>query len=228
MLLDGIKRALVVAAHPDDEILGCGGTVARLTSNGARVTTLILATGALSRTDADVGDVARLRDDARKAATVLGGMDVRFGDFPDNAMDTVPLLHVTQQIEHIVRDTRPELVLTHASVDLNIDHRVARSAVLTACRPLAGTSVRTILAFETLSSSEWADPAGTPFNPTVHVDISAHLERKIEALRHYETEMRPSPHPRSYEQVRELAHVRGRNAGLEAAEGFELVRALEV
>jgi LmbE family N-acetylglucosaminyl deacetylase len=223
-LFDGVRAALVVAAHPDDEVLGCGGTVARLAAAGAKVTTLILATGALSRAGAGDADVRRLREAAGRAADTLGVSSVEFRDFPDNRMDSVALHDVIVEVEAVVAATRPELVLTHAICDLNVDHRIARAATLTACRPLPGAPVTAVVAFETLSASEWRDPAGPAFRPVIYVDIEAQLERKLAALRHYDAEMRTPPHPRSYAQVSDLARMRGREAGLAAAEAFELVR----
>ena len=220
------RRALVVAAHPDDEVLGCGGTVARLVGAGADVRTLILATGALSRAAGTSVDAAALRQAAQDAATVLGVTKVDFGGFPDNAMDSVPLIEIIRKIERVVEDFGPDLVLTHHAGDLNIDHRISHEAVLTACRPLPVAEVRTILAFETASATEWQSTARQSFAPTAFVDISRQLETKIAALSHYAAEMQPSPHPRNIEHIVDLAHVWGRKTGVEAAEPFEVVRHL--
>ena len=139
-------------------------------------------------------------------------------------MDSVPMLGVVQALEPIVRKIQPERVYTHHHGDLNVDHRVTHQAVLTACRPLPGSSVREILAFEVISSTEWATPGLAPFIPHALVDISAYLPKKLEALAAYELEMRPAPHSRSVEHIEALARHRGNSVGVEAAEGFEVVR----
>jgi N-acetylglucosamine malate deacetylase 1 len=223
-MFQGIERALVVAAHPDDEVLGCGATVARLTASGVRVRALILATGGLSRADGSQDDVNDLKAAAMTAAVTLGVEEVIFGNLPDNAMDTVSLLEVVQLVESNVQNFKPQLLMTHHAGDLNIDHRIAHEAVLTACRPLAGNPVQTILTFETVSSTEWQSTALPAFRPTVFVECGPALEIKMTALGHYKMEMQESPHPRSVEQVRELAHLRGRANGFDAAEAFDVVR----
>ena len=225
-MFQGIERALVVAAHPDDEVLGCGATVARLTASGVQVRTLILATGGLSRADGSQDDADDLQAAAMTAALTLGVVDVAFGGLPDNAMDTVALLEVVKLVEDNIQNFKPQLVLTHHAGDLNIDHRIAHEAVLTACRPLAGNPVKTILTFETVSSTEWQSTALPAFRPTVFVECGPALETKIAALDHYKMEMHEIPHPRSQEQVRELAHLRGRASGHMAAEAFDVVRHL--
>lgn len=224
---------LVVVAHPDDEVLGCGGTIARHAAAGRPVHILILAEGATAR-DAmrRVGKarqaVAELRRAARAAARALGAEPPRFAGLPDNRMDTLALLDVVKPIEAAVERLRPAIVYTHHGGDLNVDHRIAHAAVLTACRPLPGASVRRILAFETLSSSEWAATAQhQAFQPSHFVDIEATLAAKARALECYVSEMRPFPHARSHEAVMALARWRGASVGLAAAEAFVVVRQVE-
>jgi LmbE family N-acetylglucosaminyl deacetylase len=223
-VFDNTSRVLVVAAHPDDEVLGCGATVARLTESGTEVRTLIMATGSLSRESGTETEVVALEKSAGLAAETLGVNGVGFGRFPDNAMDTVALLKVAQRIEEEINAFRPTLVMTHHCGDLNIDHRITHEAVLTACRPLPDSVVRTILAFETVSSTEWQSGAFPAFVPNVYVECSDTLATKLAALAHYESEMRPAPHSRSLNQVRDLAAIRGRESGHEAAEVFQLIR----
>ncbi len=222
----GIERALVVAAHPDDEVLGCGATVARLAASGAEVRTLFLATGAMSRSDATAAEVENLKRSAREAAKILGVAEIRFGEFPDNRMDTVPLLDVVRKIEKSARDFLPQLVLTHHCGDLNVDHRICHQAVLTACRPVPGSSVAAIIAFETPSSTEFSGSAWPAFQPNLYIEVSEYFDAKLKALREYESELRPDPHARSMEQVKDKASLRGREAGIGAAEAFEIVRAI--
>jgi LmbE family N-acetylglucosaminyl deacetylase len=220
---------LVVAAHPDDELLGCGGTLARHARAGDAVHILILATGAASRgKDGVDGQISELEKNARSAAEIIGARPPLFGGFPDNAMDSVELLAVVKRIEAVIADIQPDVVYTHHGGDLNIDHRIAHEAVMTACRPLPEAPVRAIYAFETSSSTEWASAESQPgFRPTRFTDISETLEVKLSALACYETEMRDFPHPRSNEAITSLAKVRGAAAGLKAAEAFTVLRQID-
>lgn len=222
------RSVLVVAAHPDDEILGCGGTLARHAQAGDDVHILIVAEGATSR---DPGRDTGLRRDelealcsaARQAAVAIGARPPRLLGFPDNRLDTLPLLDVIKGIESVVAAATPEIVYTHHAGDLNVDHRIVHQATVTACRPLPGASVKAIYGFETLSSTEWQS-GGPHFVPQRWVDIEASLDRKLTALRAYESEMRPFPHARSMEAIEALARLRGSSAGLAAAECFMVVR----
>lgn len=221
------KKILIVAAHADDEVLGCGGTIARHVAEGDAVHVIFMADGVGSRGDEQITEL-EARNQARDAALkILGVIEWHALDFPDNRMDSVPLLDVVQALEPIVRKIQPERVYTHHHGDLNVDHRVTHQAVLTACRPLPGSSVREILAFEVMSSTEWATPGLAPFIPNAFVDISAYLPKKLEALAAYELEMRPAPHSRSVEHIEALARHRGHSMGVAAAEGFEVVRVVE-
>jgi LmbE family N-acetylglucosaminyl deacetylase len=218
---------LVVAAHPDDEILGCGGTVARHVDAGDTVHNLIVAEGATSRT-ADrratehQAAVAALRTAASRAAGILGAQSPRFLGLPDNRLDRLDRLDVIKAVEAVVAEVRPTVVYTHHAGDLNVDHRIVHEAVLTACRPLPGSCVRAIHAFETVSSTEWA--LGPGFRPTRFVEIADTLRRKLDALACYTTEMRPFPHARSMEAVEAQARLRGASIGVNTAEAFEVVR----
>ena len=215
-------NVLVIAAHPDDEVLGCGGTIARHAAEGDNVYILIVAEGATSRTGEDENDVARLGDCARDAAEVLQARQPILAGFPDNRLDSMDRLDVTKEIESHVTKIRPETVYTHHGGDLNIDHRIVHEAVITACRPLPGSSVRRIFSFETVSSTEWATSAiGSSFGPVHFVDISAYLPAKLAALKCYNNEMRPFPHARSIEAVEALARLRGSQVGLMAVEAFQ-------
>ena len=225
-----MKRILVVAAHPDDELLGCAGTIARHVAAGDQVHCVILAEGATSRsTDrssaSHEGELQQLAAAARKAAAILGVMSVHCLDFPDNRMDGVDLLDVVKRVEELIALTDPHIIYTHHIGDVNVDHMITQRAVLTACRPLPNSNVETILAFETVSSTEWMPPAsGNIFAPNWFVDISDTLDKKLEALAVYESEMRDWPHPRSLKAVEHLARWRGASAGMEAAEAFALLR----
>ena len=220
------RRILVVAAHPDDETLGCGGTIARHADEGDEVRVLFLADGVGARGISFNDPACQGRKSAAHAAAeTLGIREVQFLGLPDNRLDSVDLLDVVKPIELIVQEFRPLVIYTHHGGDLNVDHRISHEAVLTACRPQPGSSVSRILFFETPSSTEWADPSiGPAFRPTCYVGIAEQMSRKMAALHHYEGEMRPFPHARSLEAIEALARTRGCAAGLPAAEAFVILR----
>lgn len=222
---------LVVAAHPDDEVLGAGGTIARWSAAGRAVAILILGEGSTSRADTraggDAATVTKLVDASEVAAGRLGASRPRHGGLPDNRFDGLELLDIVKLVEREIGSVAPTTVLTHHAGDLNVDHRLTAQAVLTATRPQPGCPVRTVLSFEVPSSTEWAFGAVEPrFTPSVFVDISTSLERKVHALEAYEDELRPAPHARSISAIRALAEHRGATVGVAAAEAFELVRSV--
>ena len=221
---------LVVAAHPDDEVLGCGGTIARFASEGRSVHVLLLADGENARALADGSGVAahavRARNAAaEKACQILGCASVECLNMPDNRMDTLALLDVVKEIEKRIVDYTPSSVLTHHGNDVNVDHQVTQEAVIVACRPTPGHPVKELLFFETVSSSEWRPPGrGYGFEPNYFVDISDTLAIKNLALDAYFNEMREFPHPRSKFAIESLARWRGATIGVAAAEAFVLGR----
>jgi LmbE family N-acetylglucosaminyl deacetylase len=224
------QSILILAAHPDDEVLGCGGTIAKLADQGAIVHVAFLADGVFSR----VGDVVAQQEEvhvrraaANKACSILRVKSVSFGEFPDNRMDTVALLDITKALEGLIAEYKPEVVFTHHAGDVNIDHRRMHEAVITACRPQCGHPVKTLLCFEVPSSTEWQLPGSAPvFAPNWFVNISDTLERKLAALDAYAAELRAWPHPRSRQAVEHLARWRGATVGVDAAEAFMLGRQL--
>lgn len=223
-------NVLVVAAHPDDEVLGCGGTIARLAAEGAAVSILILAEGLTSRTDFDTrtGDVLlrQHHERAQRAGQLLGAREVVVAGFPDNQMDTVPLLQVAQRIETEIKRVKPAIVFTQHGGDLNIDHVVTFRATLTATRPIQGSIIPQVYAYEVASSTEWAFQQFEPkFAPQVFYRLSeAQLEQKIAAMQVYESEKRDFPHPRSPDALRAIARRWGSVIGAQAAEAFACVR----
>lgn len=222
-------NVLVIAAHPDDEVLGCGGTIARLAAEGAAVFILILAEGLTSRADYDParsGTTLQVHHErARRAGALLGAREVKLAGFPDNRMDTVALLDVVQTIEREVARIGPELVFTQHGGDLNIDHVVTFRATMTATRPVRGCPVKRLYAYEVPSSTEWAFQQFEPrFVPQVFFEIEPHLETKIAAMEIYESEARAYPHPRSPEALRANARRWGSVIGGGAAEAFCCVR----
>lgn len=219
-----MASVLVVAAHPDDEVLGCGGTLALHAERGDRVEVLILGEGMRSREEYDPDDVRRLHGAAREAAELLGA-NLRLEALPDQRFDTVPLLEVIRAVEGHVADVEPDVVYTHHPGDLNADHGVTTRAVLTALRPMPDRKPVAVLAFETLSSSEWNySPALPRFRPQWYVDITSTIELKTAALEAYATEIRDWPHPRSSEGVRVAARRFGMEVGVGYAEAFEVMR----
>ncbi len=221
------ERIAAIFAHPDDEVLGCGAALARHAAEGSKVHILILATGLAARGAAAQEQLEALRNDAERAAAALGAASVSFGEFPDNAMDSVPLLEVVRRVEAFLAECAPRRVYTHHVGDLNVDHGVTHRAVVTACRPMVGAVVREILSCEVNSSTEWTPPGSLPaFLPTEFMDVSASLAAKLAALACYAGELRDWPHPRSLEGVVALAKWRGSQAGFQAAEAFVTVRRL--
>jgi LmbE family N-acetylglucosaminyl deacetylase len=223
------RKMLVVAAHPDDEVLGCGGTIARLAQEGHDVYIAILGEGITSRyqqrEQADRTLVEELHARSKQVAERLGAKDLFLYNLPDNRFDTIPLLDVVKKIEELIKDLQPEAVYTHHGGDLNIDHVVVHRALLTATRPMAGQSVKDIFAFEVQSSSEWAfGQFQKAFSPNVFVDISTTVDTKIEAMKLYESETHHFPHPRSPQALRTTACHWGSLVGVEYAESFELIR----
>lgn len=221
-------KILVVAAHPDDETLGCGGTMARLAQDGHEVFALFLADGVTSRIQGDLNLRSRQRwereGQAKKAAEILGAEPPSSWGLPDQELDTMPLIDIVRAVEKEIGIVQPAWVLTHHPGDLNLDHRIVARAVLTATRPMPGCLAREIYAFEVPSSTEWNFGTAQPFQPTVFFDISETLDKKIEALKCYHEEIREFPHTRSEEAIRALAMWRGAQCGREAAEAFMPLR----
>ena len=225
-----MKTVLIVEAHPDDEILGVGATAARHVAEGDAVYALILGEGQTSRgthredTGRDV--VEELHQNTLESAGAIGFRKVFFADFPDNRFDHVDLLDIVKAVEQKIRELQPQIIYTHYSGDLNVDHQHTARAVLTATRPMADCCVEEIYAFETLSSSEWnfdysAQPA---FCPNVFVDITDYYDKKEQAMRCYVSELCAFPHPRSVTGMDVMSRMRVMAAGMERAEAFMLVR----
>lgn len=226
-------KILVIAAHPDDEVLGCGGAMARHAAAGDEVHVVIMAEGLTSRepwrrAEANANELRELARTAQEANRLLGAKSVILHGLPDNRMDSLDLLEVIKLVEKEIARVQPELVYTHFSGDLNADHRIVNEGVLAACRPQPGHCVKRILFFEVASSTEWrAGTPGSAFTPNWFVDVSATLEKKLAALQRYQGEMRPWPHARSVRALEHLARWRGASVGVEAAEAFMLGRCVE-
>ena len=232
-------NVLIIAAHPDDEILGMGGTIAKHTSQHDNVTIIYMATGITARREpADYEiksipkkiqekwqqEIEKLQQDARKSAKLLKVKTVKFFDFPDNEMDGIHLLKVVKVIEKEIKIAKPDRIYTNHYSDLNVDHKVVYNATLTACRP-SNVLVKEILCFEVLSSTEWSYPYN--FNPNYFINIENHVTKKVNAMKLFKSEIREFPHPRSSENIRNVAARWGSVCGFKAAEAFEMIRKIE-
>jgi LmbE family N-acetylglucosaminyl deacetylase len=224
------KTILIVAAHPDDEVLGCGASIAKWSNAGESVHVLIMSEGATSRGSVrDVNmnstELSLLSKSANLAGKILGTSSVKLLGLPDNRMDSLDRLDIIKLVEKEVDRLKPHTVVTHHGGDLNIDHRIIYESVITACRPQPGHVVKRLLTFEVVSSTEW-QPSGSNsvFQPNWFEDVSITIDRKIEALKEYEMEMRQWPHARSLQNIEYLAKYRGASVGCAAAEAFMLIR----
>ena len=222
----------VIAAHPDDEVLGLGGTLARHCDRGDRVRILFLSDGVTGRDkiydpEKRAGEIAG-RHRAAEASAKLAGVDaIEAESYPNLRMDRESLLDVTQRIEDRLERWETDIVYTHHSSDTNVDHRVAFDATMVACRPVPGRRIRSIRCFEVGSSTEYSVPSlGPPFLPNLYVDISDYLEVRRRMLDCYGSELRPAPFPRSPEILDARAKLRGSEIGVDAAEAFMEVRRL--
>jgi LmbE family N-acetylglucosaminyl deacetylase len=220
-----MNRVLVVAAHPDDEVIGPGGTLAKHVRAGDQVAALIVAEGKTSR-EGDprlAENLARSFDETRSALQELGIAEWRRLDLLDNQLDTYPLLELARKVSVVVDEFAPEIVYTHHSGDLNLDHELVARACMIACRPQV-SPVRWLLAFSTLSSTEAGYAGRPPFQPSLYVDVAEVLETKLAAMGHYASELREFPHPRSLRSIRLQAELFGSVAGFSAAEAFTVIR----
>lgn len=221
------KKILIVAAHPDDEILGCGGTVARMTQEGFEAFTLILGEGITSRderrdTEKRKNEINSLNSQIYEANKIIGVKEVFTCNFPDNSFDSVALLEIVKEVEKIKDKVKPDIIFTHFAKDLNIDHKITYNSVITATRPMTGESVKEIYSFEVLSSTEWAFPL--QFSPNTFFDITSSLPLKTKAMEVYNSEIRSFPHPRSTEGIKINAGYWGMRLGYPAVEAFECIR----
>jgi LmbE family N-acetylglucosaminyl deacetylase len=212
---------LIIAAHPDDELLGVGGTAALHADAGARVTSVIVCEGASLRYGGREAPQGPMEQHSRAAAEVLGVEDLRCLGFPDQKLDTLTLTEIITPLERVVREVRPRVVYVQNGGDVNRDHELLFKAALVATRPTE-ECIAAVYAFDTASSTEWAYPRS--FVPDTWIDISRTLEKKLEALRCYESELRAYPHPRSPEALRHKANAWGNQCCLDAAEVFATVR----
>ena len=222
------QQVLVIAAHPDDEILGIGGTIARHISQDDQIVIAFIADSGTARYKDET--INLVKHSAIEAAKSLGipQTNLRFAGLADQILDTFPIIKITQWIEEVVQEIKPQIIYTHHRGDINRDHQVVHEATLTATRPYNTPFVERILCYETPSATEWAGPYFEKyFVPNVYIDITAHLENKLIAMSAYTTELRPFPHPRSLKALRTRAAYWGSIIGVAAAEPFMLVREIQ-
>jgi len=217
------NRILIIAAHPDDEILGCGGLIAKY-KNKSKIQTIFLTDGVSAR-----GKKNKLIDLRKKECLKLFKfININkpiFFNFPDNKLDSIPLLNIVKKIESVIKKFKPNLVLTHYENCLNIDHKVAYQATITACRPLKKNSfINQIVSFEVPSSTEWKISNKSIFKPNIYIDISKEIKKKINYLKFYKSEIKLYPHSRSTRGVKAVASYRGIISGFNYAEAYLLVR----
>lgn len=220
------KVVLVVAAHPDDEVLGCGGTIAWHISKGDLVSVVFMTDGVSSRQSSSYSNADLRKKMSNKAIEFLGIKNSYTFSFPDNSMDAVPLLSIVQSLEKIILSVMPDIIYTHHIGDLNIDHKITCEAVLIACRPVPSNKVLEIYGFEIVSSTEWQPDPQRTFIPNMFVNISDFMDKKISALTFYKDEMRLPPHSRSVDHIKSLAIHRGSSVGMFMAEAFSIYRIL--
>ncbi|MFK4873904.1 PIG-L deacetylase family protein [Novosphingobium sp. ZW T3_23] len=226
MPLDHYGTVLVVAPHPDDEILGCGGTMARMAQAGMDVQVVVVTSGRPPAFSEE--GVARVQAEMRRAHAHIGVSQVHMLDFPAASLDIVPAAELNAELGRVVRAVRPDTLLVPFLGDIHQDHQLAFLAAMVAARPRDRTVPTRVLAYETLSETNWyAAPLTPPFVPNVHIDIAGTLQRKLEAFAMFESQVRDFPDERSLITIEALARLRGSTVFSEAAEGFVLVRAIE-
>ena len=226
------KKILVIAAHPDDEILGCGGTIKKLSKSGYKSKILIFGQGETSRQrlETDIKISRRLnflQNAAKNAAKIINAEEPIFFNLPDNKLDTVPLIEIIKKIETIIKKYRPSIIFTHFPGDLNIDHTILYKATITAARPLLKSTVKKILTYEVLSSTGWNNlESQNNFNPNYFVNIEKEIQSKLKSIKCYKDEILKYPNARSIKSVEYLARTRGAIIGCKFAEAFMLVRSI--
>ena len=226
-----MKRVLISIAHPDDETLGCGGTIAKHVARGDKVFCISMTDGVSARFDnfEDTKLVDERKKAALNASKKLGfkWLNEFCGDFPDNSLDTVKLLDIIKVIEKAKKKINPHIVYTHDFNDLNIDHKIISEATMTAFRPHYKENCENILAMEIPSATDYGSFKDlNNFSPNYFVDISKTYKQKLSALKFYKKEIKKFPNSRSFEGIEIYAKFRGIQVGFRKAEAFRILRKL--
>lgn len=229
------KRIMVVAAHPDDELLGLGATMHKLIKEqGVKVHVIILGEGITSRSD--TRDTEKWKDvldehhrNINAAGSHVGYESIHTYDFSDNRFDSHALLDIVKVVEKEKEEFKPDIIFTHNAGDLNIDHQRTFQAVMTATRPMEDEKVTTVICFETPSATDWQySNHPEQFKPNLYIGVNAEdVQAKCDAMSEYKFETREYPHPRSFKALKVLAQYRGYTSGNEMAEAFEIVRMIQ-
>jgi len=225
-----MTKFLIAVAHPDDETLGCGGSIAKWSSEGHEIRCVFVSDGESARvqnseinSNTTKASIAKRKDMAKTALEILGVSDLIFFGLKDNRLDSYELLDIAKRLEVVVQNFAPDVVVTQSGSDLNLDHQTVHRAVITACRPKISSPVKKLLFFETPSSTEWNFSYETnSFKPNYFVDVSNTITSKLSALKEYGTEIPDFLHPRSLGAVEALAKYRGATVGMDFAEAFQV------
>lgn len=220
-MFDSEQTVLVIGAHPDDEVLGLGGTIAKHADAGDEVHVLIVTEGTTQQYDND-DLIAEKKAAARACGDILGVSEIHFGDLPDMRLDDIEHVKINSVIENVCEQIQPDIVYTHSKREVNRDHVEVHDSTLVATRP--GSGVSTVMAYETPSSTDFS-PGADGFEPDFFVDVNEYIDKKISAFQEYGIEEREFPHPRSPKALRSVAMSRGAASGLVAAEAFDVLRA---
>ena len=215
-----MKKILAIFAHPDDEVLGCGGTLIKRFNDGDKIKIIILSNGCDSRNDSGKEEIKKRIKGCKDACKILGAQSLSIGDFPDNKFDSITLLDIIKFLEKEIKSFVPDEIFTHFSFDLNVDHRITCQAVKTIFRPMFIKENLKIYECEVLSSTDWVQNSKHVFVPNHYENITKYLNTKNKALKCYNFEMRKFPHSRSYEALTNLAKFRGMHSGFEMSESF--------
>ncbi len=214
---------LVVAPHADDEILGVGGAIAKYIDEGHKVYVCIVTRGHLSMFPEEI--LLKLREEVISAHNYLGVEETIFIDFPAVLLSEVPKWEINKKINEVVEKISPQIVYIPHFGDMHLDHDIVAKATMVAVRPIKNNKVLEVYSYETLSETEWNVPhSSNTFIPNTYVDISNYIDKKVNAMSYFTTQLKDFPHPRSLEAIRSLAKLRGSTVGVNAAEAFSLVR----
>jgi len=214
------QNILILAAHPDDEVLGCGGVIQYYTSRKDNVYVCVVTDGSSSQYQGDIKKAQAKDQQTLRVQKFLGIKEFIRLDFPDMKLDTIAHIDINRKLENVINQIKPSIIYTHSSTDVNLDHILVYQSTKVVTRP-GKPFLDQVYSYEVLSSTEWS--RDNPFNPNTYFDISSYIEKKVKAFNLCRTEIRPYPHPRSAQGVKSLAKYRGIQSGFKYAESFQLI-----